>query len=219
MTLSEKTIRVGLVEDSSEICEELEHMIRDAAGFELVASCRNATTALRRMPLAEPDVVIMDVQLPDGCGTDCIAQLKRIMPRTQFMVLTVHDDADQIFKALQAGACGYLLKRTAPDALLNALREVRAGGAPMTGEVARKVIESFHRGDSAAPSAAAASSPQEQLTPREEEVIELLAEGYPAKEIAQRLGISADTVNAHLKRIYAKLHVHSRVEAVIRYLK
>ena len=205
-------LRVALVEDSSEICEELEYVVSRAAGFSLVCSCRNATTALRKLPGSEPDVVVMDVQLPDGNGIDCIGQLKRVMPRTQFMVLTVHDDADQIFKALQAGASGYLLKRTTPEALLNAMREVKCGGAPMTGEVARKVIESFHR---TAPSGEIA----EQLTSREEEVMELLAEGYPAKEIATRLGITADTVNAHLKRIYAKLHVHSRIEAVIKYLK
>lgn len=208
------SIRIALVEDSGEICEEIEHVVRHAPGFTLVCSCRNATTALRKIPASKPDVVIMDIQLPDGNGTDCIAKLKRAMPATQFMVFTVHDDTEQIFKALQAGASGYLLKRTRPEALLNALREVRAGGAPMTGEVARKVIESFHR-KTPPPAADSANA----LTSREEEVMQLLAEGYPAKEIAQRLSITADTVNAHLKRIYQKLHVHSRIEAVIKYLK
>lgn len=207
------TIRVALVEDNSELCEEIEHVLADAPGYELVCSCHNAASALRTIPACNPDVVVMDIQLPDGNGAECITKLRRVMPGVQFMVFTVHDDTDQIFKALQAGASGYLLKRTQPEALLNALREVRNGGAPMSGEIARKVIESFHRKPAPANDATA------ELTSREEEVMELLAEGYPAKEIAQRLNITPDTVNAHLKRIYHKLHVHSRVEAVIKYLK
>lgn len=214
MAAPASTIRVALVEDSSELCEEIEHVIKHAIGFALVSTCRNSATALRKIPACNPDVVIMDIQLPDGNGIDCIAKLKRVLPNTQFMVFTVHDDTEQIFRALQAGASGYLLKRTQPDSLLKALREVKDGGAPMTGEVARKVIESFHR---------KAPPPTEEgsnaLTAREEEVMELLAEGYPAKEIAPRLSITPDTVNAHLKRIYHKLHVHSRIEAVIKYLK
>lgn len=211
--IDNSTIRVALVEDNSELCEEIEHVIEHAPGFSLVCTCRNSASALRKVPTSNPDVVVMDIQLPDGNGTECITKLKRAMPNAQFMVFTVHDDTDQIFKALQAGASGYLLKRTQPSALLHALREVRNGGAPMSGEIARKVIESFHR---KAPPVADGST---ELTAREEEVMELLAEGYPAKEIAQRLSITPDTVNAHLKRIYHKLHVHSRVEAVIKYLK
>lgn len=214
MSSPSSTIRVALVEDSGELCEEIEHVVKHAAGFSLVCSCRNAATALRKIPEAQPDVVIMDIQLPDGSGIDCITKLRRALPHTQFMVFTVHDDTEQIFKALQAGASGYLLKRTEPESLLKALREVKDGGAPMTGEIARKVIESFHRKTSRLDEEAANA-----LTSREEEVMELLAEGYPAKEIAQRLSITPDTVNAHLKRIYHKLHVHSRIEAVIKYLK
>ena len=208
------SIRVALVEDSSELCEEIEHVVKRAPGFALVCSCRNTATALRKIPECQPDVVIMDIQLPDGNGIECITKLKRELPNTQFMVFTVHDDTEQIVKALQAGASGYLLKRTTPESRLQALREVKGGGAPMTGEIARKVIESFHR-KTPTPVGDATTA----LTAREEEVMELLAEGYPAKEIARRLANTPDTVNAHLKRIYHKLHVHSRIEAVIKYLK
>lgn len=208
-----KLTRVAIVEDTADICEGLEHVIGHSPEFTVVCTCRNAETAMRKIPLSAPDVVVMDIQLPDGDGISCIAKLKQMMPETQFMIFTVHDDTELIFKALQVGASGYLLKRTPPDMLLNALREVKNGGAPMTGEVARKVIQSFHK--KPAPNV----DLPEELTPREEEVMELLAEGYPAKEIAQRLSISADTVNAHLKHIYQKLHVHSRIEAVIKYLK
>ncbi|HEX2852492.1 MAG TPA: response regulator transcription factor [Opitutaceae bacterium] len=208
-----KLTRVAIVEDTADICEGLEHVIGNAPDFMVACTCRNVETAMRKIPLCAPDVVVMDIQLPDGDGISCIAKLKQMMPATQFMIFTVHDDTELIFKALQVGASGYLLKRTPPDMLLTALREVKNGGAPMTGEVARKVIESFRK--KPAPS----SATPEELTRREEEVMELLAEGYPAKEIAQRLQISADTVNAHLKHIYQKLHVHSRVEAVIKYLK
>jgi DNA-binding NarL/FixJ family response regulator len=208
--------RVAIVEDTADICEGLEHVIGHSPDFVVACTCRNVETALRKIPEYKPEVVIMDIQLPDGSGIDCIGKLKRMLPSTQFMIFTVHDDTELIFKALQAGASGYLLKRTPPEMLLNALREVKTGGAPMTGEVARKVIESFRK--SAEPTSSPFAKPEE-LTHREEEVMELLAEGYPAKEIAQRLSISTDTVNAHLKHIYHKLHVHSRVEAVIKYLK
>ena len=210
------TTRVAIVEDTAEICEGLAHVIGQAPDFSVACTCRNVETALRKIPPFAPDVIIMDIHLPDGCGIECTAKLKRLLPATQFMIFTVHDDTELIFKALQAGASGYLLKRTPPEMLLNALREVKNGGAPMTGEVARKVIESFRK--TPEPTHAPFEQPEE-LTPREEEVMELLAEGYPAKEIAQRLSISADTVNAHLKHIYRKLHVRSRIEAVIKYLK
>jgi DNA-binding NarL/FixJ family response regulator len=208
--------RVAIVEDNEEICEGLAHVINQAADFSVVCTCRNVDTALRKIPPFAPDLIIMDIHLPDGSGIECTAKLKRLLPATQLMIFTVHDDTDLIFKALQAGASGYLLKRTRPEVLLNALREVKNGGAPMTGEVARKVIESFRM----APAPTTPSFEQaDELTPREAEVMELLAEGYPAKEIALRLSISADTVNAHLKHIYRKLHVRSRIEAVIKYRK
>jgi DNA-binding NarL/FixJ family response regulator len=205
-------IAVAIVEDNAEICEDLEQLILGAPGFSCVASCRNAQTALRRIPVVKPDVVIMDINLPDGSGVNCTAQLKRLLPDVQIMMFTVYEDTEQIYAALAAGASGYLLKRTNPAALLNALRELAGGGVPLTGEIARKVIASFRPG----PAAAATT---EKLTLREHAVLEKLAEGLSAKEIATSLVISTDTVNVHLKHIYQKLHVRSRTEAVIAFLK
>lgn len=205
-------ITVAIVEDNADICEELERVVSTAPGFACAGCCRNAQTALRRIPLLKPEVVIMDIRLPDGSGIDCTAQLKRLMPELQIMMFTVYEDSEQIFRALAAGASGYLLKRVTPASLLDALRELMSGGVPMTGEVARKVIASFRQGP-VAPSAT------DKLTPREHAVLEQLANGLSAKEIASSLEISTDTVNVHLKHIYQKLHVRSRTEAVIAYLR
>lgn len=205
-------IRVAIVEDNAEICEGLEKVLAKTPGFVCACACRNAETALRKIPACNPDVVVMDINLPDASGIDCTAKLKHLMPDVQIMMFTVHNDSEQIYRALEAGASGYLLKRSSPTVLLNALREMKNGGVPMTGEIAHKVIDHFRK---PAPSADHTA----ELTRREAEVIQLLAEGYPAKEIANRLSISADTVNAHLKHIYEKLHVRSRIEAVIKYLK
>lgn len=205
-------LSVAIVEDNAEICEGLEQVIGHAAGFRCVCCCRNAETALRKIPVAKPDVVIMDIGLPDGSGIECTAQLKRLLPDVQIMMFTVYEDSEQIFRALAAGASGYLLKRVSPPELLQALRELAGGGVPMTGEVARKVIASFRQ----EPPPAAKTA---KLTPREQTVLEQLASGRSAKEIAAQLAISTETVNAHLKHIYQKLHVRSRIEAVIAYLK
>lgn len=205
-------ISVAIVEDNADICEGLEQVLANAPGFSCVCSCRNSATALRKIPAAKPDVVIMDIGLPDGSGVDCTAKLKAMLPEVQIMMFTVYEDSEQIFRALAAGASGYLLKRVKPAGLLNAIREMANGGVPMTGEIARKVIASFRQ--EPAPSAKPAN-----LTPREQAVLETLAEGLSAKEIASRLSISTETVNVHLKHIYQKLHVRSRTEAVIAYLK
>jgi DNA-binding NarL/FixJ family response regulator len=206
------TTTIAIVEDKSGICEELEKILASDPDSRCVCVCRNMQTALRKIPSLAPDLVIMDINLPDGSGIDATAQLKRLLPRTHIMMFTVYDESEQIFQALAAGASGYLLKRTAPEALLRAVHEIRDGGVPMTGEVAQKVIQSFRR-----------SPPKgvkpEKLTQREEEILKLLAEGHRSKEIAHRLSISLLTVNTHLKNIYDKLHVHSRTEAVIKYLK
>ncbi len=203
---------IAIVEDNAEICEELERVVAEAPGFQCVCSCRNAESALQDIPAAKPDIVIMDVSLPDGSGIECTRQLKRLLPDTQIMLFTVHDDAEQIFQALAAGANGYLLKRASRAELLDALQALVTGGVPMSAEIARKVIASFRpelpAGDKTA-----------SLTPREHTVLAKLAEGRSAKEIATALSISTATVNAHLKHIYQKLHVRSRVEAVIAYLK
>jgi len=206
-------ISVAIVEDNAEICEDLEQVIGRAPGFRCVCSCRNAATALRKIPAAKPDVVIMDIGLPDGSGIECTAQLKHTLPDVQILMFTVYEDSEQIYRALAAGASGYLLKRVSPTELLDGLSELARGGVPMTGEVARKVIASFRQ---APPPTAAKTA---NLTPREQNVLEQLASGLTAKEIAAQLTISTETVNVHLKHIYQKLHVRSRVEAVIAYLK
>ncbi|MGD1032383.1 MAG: response regulator transcription factor [Opitutaceae bacterium] len=202
---------VALIEDNAGICEELEQFFAEAADISCVAICRNLQTALRQVPPLAPDVIIMDIHLPDGSGIVGTSRLKELLPETQIIMYTIHEDAEQIFRALEAGASGYLLKSAEPAELLRAIREVRHGGVPMTGEVARKVIQSFRRTRSGLPAA-------DPLTKREEEVLDLLAKGFSSSEIGQRLTIGLETVNSHLKHIYGKLHVRSRTEAVIRYL-
>ena len=202
---------VAIVEDDAEIGEHLESVIRQDASFTCVCTCRNARTALTKLPQIAPEIVIMDINLPDTSGIDCTRKLKALLPGIHIVIFTVHEDGDQIFKALEAGASGYLLKRTKAAALLQALHEVRNGGGPMTGEVALKVIQHFRKEEPRVGTTA--------LTRREEEIVHLLAEGYLSKEIAARLFISIATVNAHLRKIYEKLHVRTRTEAVIKYLK
>jgi DNA-binding NarL/FixJ family response regulator len=163
------------------------------------------------IPKSPPDVVLMDIQLPTKNGVACTALLKKALPSVPVMMLTVYEDTDTIFNALKAGASGYLLKRTDPAQVLEALTELHRGGAPMTGEIARKVIDSFHRSKPA-------EHPQDALTAREEEILDCLAKGFVTKEIADKLTISSATVRYHLRHIYDKLHVHSRVEAVIKHL-
>lgn len=201
-------VTVAIVEDNAGICTELERVIASDPEFTTVVTCRNLQTALRRIPPLSPEIVIMDIKLPDGSGIDGVVRLKRVIPQTHIMMFTIYEDSEQIFRALQAGASGYLLKGTKPESFLAAMHELKAGGGPMSGEVARKVIESFHR----------KTRSTEELTPREEEILHLLSKGYLSKEIAAELSITVGTVNIHLKHIYEKLHVRSRTEAVIKYL-
>lgn len=203
---------VAIVEDSAGICEELKHILSGAVDLSCISVCRNAESALARLPSLAPEVVIMDIHLPDGSGIDCTARLKRVLPETQILMFTIHDDTDQIVRALEAGASGYLLKNTPASEILSAVRAIRDQGAPMSSEVARRLVESFHRRP--APAATA-----EALTPRENEILELLSEGLLYKEIGDRLAIKLDTVGTHVKSIYRKLHVRSRTEAVMKYLR
>jgi DNA-binding NarL/FixJ family response regulator len=202
-------ITTAIVEDNAGIATELEQIITEDPDCTCLAVCRNLQTALRKIPPLQPDVVIMDIKLPDGSGIEGVARLKRILPATQIMMFTIFEDSEAIFKALEAGANGYLLKRASPETILRSIREIKQGGVPMTGEIARKVIQSFRK-----------RQPQktEALTAREEEILQLLAKGLLSKEIAHQLSISVETVNSHLKHIYEKLHVRSRTEAVIKYL-
>jgi len=200
---------VAIVEDNAGICEELQQILAEDRDFSCVCVCRNFKTALTEIPRALPDVIIMDINLPDGSGIEATRQLKLLLPHTQIMIFTIYEESEEIFRALEAGASGYLLKDTAPEELLLSIQDIHEGGVPMTGEVARKVIRSFHK----------TPAKTELLTSREEEILELLSQGFVSKEIASRLSISTETVKSHLKHIYDKLHVRTRTEAVIKYLK
>jgi DNA-binding NarL/FixJ family response regulator len=202
-------VTIAIVEDNAGICEELQQILSEDPDCSCVCVCRNLHTALREIPARNPDVIIMDIRLPDGSGIDATARLKRLMPRSENMIYTVYEESDEIFRALEAGAGGYLLKETAPEELLRSVHEIRQGGVPMTGEVARKVIQAFRR----------QPAKSEPLTSREDEILHLLAQGFLTKEISAQLSISMDTVKSHLKHIYGKLHVRTRTEAVIKYLQ
>lgn len=201
-------ITLAIVEDSTVYREKLEAFINASPDIRCVCACGNGASALARIPALAPQIVLMDMQLPDISGIECIARLSRGLPDTQFLVFTVHADTDQVFKALEAGASGYLLKRSAPDEILGAIRDLRHGGAPMSSEIARKVVQFFHR-----------PSPEKrpELSPRQDEILQLLAQGYVTKEIADRMNLTVETVRSYLKLIYQKLSVRSRTEAVIKY--
>jgi DNA-binding NarL/FixJ family response regulator len=203
---------IAIVEDNTAVSSSLKKVLAESGEYDCVCVCPNAEEALRLIPKQEPEVVIMDIELPEMSGIECTARLKRLLPETQILILTVYKNSDSIFKALEAGASGYLLKRSTPDEILRALREVKEGGAPMSGEIARKVVQYFRK--------PVASNPEIQsLTRREEEILSFLAEGYTSKEIGDKLSISYDTVCSHLRHIYDKLHVRSRTQAVIKYLQ
>lgn len=204
-------IKVAIVEDSAGVRENWARLINAAPGFKCVGLFSSGEAALKALPALRPDVVLMDINLPGISGIECTARLKEQLPQTQILMVTVHGDNERVFAALQAGASGYLLKRTRADELLEAITEVMRGGAPMTGEIARMVIASFRR-PAPAPDAA-------RLTPREEEILALLTQGYSNKEIADRLSVSFDTVRTHLRHVYEKLHVRSRTEAATKYLR
>lgn len=199
--------KIAIVEDNPDIRDSLKEWINRASGFECVCACPDAKTALEQVPRLKPDVVLMDIRLPDESGIVCTPRLKSLLPDLQVIVLTVYRDRDLLFQALKAGASGYLLKRSKPTEVLNAIREVLSGGAPMTGEIARMVIETFQR-----PRIEGENSPE--LSERENEILRLMAKGFGNKEIGVKLDISYYTVRAHLRKIYEKLHVHGRSEAV-----
>lgn len=204
-------IRVSIVEDDAPARDILARWLRRAEGFQCVGEHATTESALVGLPREKPDVVLTDINLPGLNGIECVRRLKPLLPQTQFVMLTVYEDADHIFEALKAGASGYLLKQTPRAELLAALRQVHAGGSPMTSNIARKVVQSFQQ-PAATPAADAA-----ELSAREREVLDLLARGYLYKEIADALGISLPTVNTYIRRIYEKLHVRSRAQAVARY--
>jgi DNA-binding NarL/FixJ family response regulator len=203
--------RIAIVEDNRVIRESLMEFVKADSECECVYVCATAEEALKEIPKRQVDIVLMDIQLPDISGIGCTARLKQLMPSIQIIIVTVYEDTERIFKALRAGACGYLLKRCTPEELVSAIREVRQGGAPMSREIARKVILSFQE-----PVTTAAEV--EGLSPREREILELLAEGFPNKQIAARVGLTDGTVRWHLRHVYNKLHVRSRTEAALKFL-
>ncbi len=204
------TIAVSIIEDDAQARRILAGWISHAPGFRLSGDWGDAETALAALPERKPDVVLMDINLPGMSGVEAVKKLKLVLPDTQFVMLTVYEDADHIYNALAAGATGYLLKETPRQELLKALEDVHHGGSPMTSNIARKVVQSF--GQTHAPSSAA-----DNLSAREQEVLDLLARGYLYKEIAERLNISVPTVNTYVRRVYEKLHVRSRAQAVAKY--
>jgi|ERR1022692_263050 DNA-binding NarL/FixJ family response regulator len=202
--------KIAIVEDNRVIRESLVEFVKEDLECECVCACATAEKALKEIPKHQPDIVLMDIQLPDISGIECTARLKQLMPAVQIIMVTVYEDTERIFKALRAGACGYLLKRCTPEELVSAIREVRQGGAPMSREIARKVIVSFQE-----PVITAAEV--EGLSGREREILELLAEGFPNKQIAARVGLTDGTVRWHLRHVYHKLHVRSRTEAALKF--
>jgi DNA-binding NarL/FixJ family response regulator len=205
-------ITVSIVEDNEQLRGTLARVIGRAEGFRCISQYGDAESALAGLPKDKPQVVLMDINLPGMNGVECVRQLKQAAPEIQAMMLTVYEDTDNIFNALAAGAAGYLLKRTKSGELLEAIREVHRGGSPMTTHIARKVTQSFQR---TGPS----SRPTENLSEREQEVLDCLSQGFLYKEIAEKLGISYETVHTYIRRIYEKLQVRTRTEAVAKFLK
>jgi DNA-binding NarL/FixJ family response regulator len=202
--------RLAIVEDNKLIRESLVDYVQTDPELQCVCSCTTGEEALKELPKHKPDIVLMDIQLPNMSGIECTAKLRQLLPGARIIMVTVYEDTDRIFQALRAGARGYLLKRCTPEQLVAAVREVRAGGAPMSREIASKVIASFQE-----PVTAAAEV--EDLSTREREILELLASGKSNKELAQHLSLTEGTVRWHLSHVYDKLHVRSRTEAVLKF--
>ncbi len=214
MSLSRESVtEVAIVEDNAALGAGLRKIVESASDFRCVGVWSRAEEALKKIDAFRPQVVLMDINLPGMSGIEATARLKRHLPEIQVIMVTVYRDHDQIFAALKAGAAGYLLKRSTPEEVRQAIRDVRAGGAPMTAEIARRVVEAFHQ----PAKAAAADIDAVKLSKRETELLELLAKGLANKEIGDRLTISVETVRVHLRRIYDKLHVHSRTEAAMKF--
>jgi DNA-binding NarL/FixJ family response regulator len=206
------SITVSLVEDNDQLRGTLARVIARAEGFQCLGQYATAEAALEALPKDPPNVVLMDINLPGMNGVECVRRLKQVAPKTQVIMLTAYEDTDNIFNSLAAGAGGYLLKRTSSAELLVAIRDVQIGGSPMTTHIARKVVQSFQK---AGPSPHAT----ENLAPREQEVLDYLSQGLMYKEIAEKLGISFETVRTHIRRIYEKLQVRTRTEAVSKFLR
>lgn len=204
-----ETIKVAIVEDNVETRESLFYLLRGSPGFACVGAFESGEEALKQVPGQRPDIVLMDIRLPGMSGIECVRKLKALLPTTRIMMLSVFEDHDRIFESLRAGANGYLLKKTPPAKLLEAIQELHAGGAPMSAPIACQVIAEFQK-PVAAPTGLA------QLSKREQEILTSLNKGFLYKEIADQLSISTGTVRTHICRIYEKLHVHSRAQAMLK---
>jgi len=205
-----QTIRVAIVEDDRTVRENLAVLVNAAPGFSCVASCSSTEEAWLRLPALAPDVVLMDMHLPGRSGIDCVARLRSLLPKTQVIMLTIEEDAEQVFESLKAGATGYLVKHVSPQEILDAVAEVHKGGAPMSSHIARKVVITFRQ--SPGP-----GGTDVRLSAREEQVLRCLARGHRSKEIAFEMGVALSTVNTHVRHILEKLQVRSRAQAVARY--
>lgn len=208
-------ITVSIVEDNEQLRGTLVRMISRAEGYQCIGDYGTAEAALESIPQQQPNVVLMDINLPGMNGVECVRKLKQLSPGTQVVMLTAYEDTENIFNSLAAGASGYLLKRSKSAEILDAIQDVTKGGSPMTTHIARKVVQSFQ----ATAAAAVAVDPSEELSPREKEVLDLLSQGFMYKEIADKLAISFETVRTYIRRIYEKLHVRTRTEAVAKALR
>lgn len=206
------SISVSIVEDDTEVRQSLARLINSSPGYRCVSDHPSAEEALERIPKVKPDVTLMDINLVNLNGVECVRRLKPLVPATQIIMLTVYQNTEHIFNALTAGATGYMLKQTPPSELLAAIKEVFEGGSPMSSHIARKIVQSFQR-------PAPAKSETDSLSPREAQVLDLLAKGFLYKEIADAMHVSYATVHTHIRHIYEKLHVRSRTEAVAKHLR
>lgn len=205
-------IKVSIVEDDRKISDGMAFLINSSETAQCISTHATAEDALRQIPDLQPNVVLMDIKLPQMSGIDCARKLKSLLPQMQILMLTMYEDSDLVFNSILAGASGYLVKRTPPAKILEAIEEIYSGASPMSGRIARKMVEHFRYMKRSAPEL-------ENLSKREQEVLELLAKGYRYKEIADKLAMGFDTVRSHLRSIYDKLHVHSRTQAVAKYLQ
>jgi DNA-binding NarL/FixJ family response regulator len=206
-----KKIKVAIVEDNEEAQWGLKALIQDAPDFRFHSAWGSGEEALQHLPEDVPDIVLMDIRLPGMSGIECVRRLSVLLPKTRILMLTAYEESEDVFQSLAVGAHGYLLKSIEPEQLLEAIREVVAGGSPISGSVARKIVDFFR-------TRPAVSDEAQALPPREREVLKLLADGCPYKEIAHEMKVSLSTVRTYIGRIYEKLHVHSRTEAVMKYM-
>jgi DNA-binding NarL/FixJ family response regulator len=207
---SSPPIAIVLIEDDQKTRKSLTELLRGESRVQCVGAYPDGEIAVREIPQLKPEVALIDINLPGMSGIECVQRLKRLLPKLQVLMLTKYDESDLIFSSLRAGASGYLLKKMLTVELISAIEQVYAGGAPMTMQIARKVVEHFNQIKSPA-------ADLEKLTPREHEVLALLAKGFLYKEISDQLGISQHTFRTHQRAIYEKLHVHSRTEATVKY--